>query len=378
MRLKIMDYVELDIEIGELFNIIRNDEILPFDTEIIPSFSIQVLNETNEWVDVNYLITKNNIPMMKIVLENNIEITVAEEHIFHYNDNDVYAKDAVMVDVNGVNVPIIKKVKISPEDVFDISIPYPHLYRDSIGILHHNTMGVEQACAAVNRELVCFNLTNETTEEDLIGSFILDNGNMIWKDGPVLVAMRRGAVLLLDEIDQATTNVMCLQNVLQNKPYYVKKTNEMIKPEPGFTIVATANTKGDGDGSDRFVGANVMNEAFLERFNVVIEQDYPPPITEVKILKQHCTDDKFILSLVRWAKLARDNYKIGSIERCITTRRLVQIARNYSVFNNKNKAITYALNRFDDAVKEALFEYYTSITALTKYDDNLDFDIQYI
>lgn len=240
------------------------------------------------------------------------------------------------------------------------------------------TMGVEQACAAVNRELVCFNLTNETTEEDLIGSFILDNGNMIWKDGPVLVAMRRGAVLLLDEIDQATTNVMCLQNVLQNKPYYVKKTNEMIKPEPGFTIVATANTKGDGDGSDRFVGANVMNEAFLERFNVVIEQDYPPPITEVKILKQHCTDDKFILSLVRWAKLARDNYKIGSIERCITTRRLVQIARNYSVFNNKNKAITYALNRFDDAVKEALFEYYTSITALTKYDDNLDFDIQYI
>lgn len=373
-----MDYVELDIEIGELFNIIRNDEILPFDTEIIPAFSIQVLNETNEWVDVNYLITKNNIPMMKIVLENNIEITVAEEHIFHYNGNDVYAKDAVMVDVNGVNIHIIKKVKLSAEDVFDISIPYPHLYRDSIGILHHNTMGVEQACVNANRELVCFNLTNETTEEDLMGSFIIDNGNMIWKDGPVLVAMRRGAILLLDEIDQATTNVMCLQNILQNKPYYVKKTNEMVFPKTGFTVIATANTKGDGDGSDRFVGANVMNEAFLERFNVVIEQDYPPTHVEAKILKMFCTDDDYVINLVRWAKLIRDNYKVGAIERCITTRRLVQIVKNYNVFKHKNNAIAYALNRFDNSIKEAMIDYYKSMSSIKDWKDNLESDIKHI
>lgn len=240
------------------------------------------------------------------------------------------------------------------------------------------TFGVEQACSASNRELICFNITNETTEEDLIGSFILENGNMLWKDGPVLVAMRRGAVLLMDEIDQATTNVLCLQNVLQNKPYYVKKTNEMVYPAPGFTIVATANTKGDGDGSDRFVGANVMNEAFLERFNVVIEQEYPSAITELKILKKHCNDDQFILGLVRWAKMIRDNYKVGAIDRCITTRRLVQIVKNYNVFNNKMNAIVYALNRFDNALKEAFLDYYKSVNAVTTYNDNLENDIKRI
>jgi len=240
------------------------------------------------------------------------------------------------------------------------------------------TLGVEQACAKSNRELICFNLTNETTEEDLMGSFILDNGNMIWKDGPVLVAMRRGAVLLLDEIDQATTNVMCLQNILQNKPYYVKKTNEMVFPKAGFTVVATANTKGDGDGSDRFVGANVMNEAFLERFNVVVEQDYPPMTVEVKILKQFCSDDNYVIELVRWAKLIRDNYKIGSIERCITTRRLVQIVKNFNVFKHKSNAIVYALNRFDNSIKEAMLEYYKSMSSIKTWNDNLESDIKHI
>ena len=240
------------------------------------------------------------------------------------------------------------------------------------------TLGVEQACVNANRELVCFNLTNETTEEDLMGSFILNNGNMIWKDGPVLVAMRRGAILLLDEIDQATTNVMCLQNILQNKPYYVKKTNEMVFPKTGFTVIATANTKGDGDGSDRFVGANVMNEAFLERFNVVIEQDYPPTHVEAKILKMFCTDDDYVINLVRWAKLIRDNYKVGAIERCITTRRLVQIVKNYNVFKHKNNAIAYALNRFDNSIKEAMIDYYKSMSSIKDWKDNLESDIKHI
>lgn len=233
------------------------------------------------------------------------------------------------------------------------------------------TMGVEQACANSGRELVCFNITNETSEEDLIGSFILDNGDMLWKDGPVLVAMRRGAVLLLDEIDQATTNIMCLQTVLQNKPYYVKKTNEMVYPKKGFTVVATANTKGNGDGGDRFMGANVLNEAFLERFNIVVEQDYPKPKVESAILKKVCDDHEFIIHLVRWANMIRENYKINTIERCITTRRLVQIIKNYEVFKDKKASITYALNRFDTPIKEAMLDYYDSINN-AQFNDDLE------
>lgn len=233
------------------------------------------------------------------------------------------------------------------------------------------TLGVEQACAKANRELVCVNITNETTEEDLMGSFILDSGDMIWKDGPVLVAMRRGAVLLLDEIDQATTNIMCLQTVLQNKPYYVKKTNEMVSPVNGFTIVATANTKGNGSGSDRFIGANVLNEAFLERFNCVFEQEYPPAKIEAKILHKVCPDSKFMVNLVRWAGLIRENYIAGTIERCITTRRLVQIAKNHEVFKDQKLSIKFAISRFDKDLADAMLDYYNSINGAT-FKDGLD------
>lgn len=233
------------------------------------------------------------------------------------------------------------------------------------------TLGVEQACANAGRELVCCNVTNETSEEDLMGSFILDNGNMIWKDGPVLVAMRRGAVLLLDEIDQATTNIMCLQTVLQNKPYYVKKTNEMVYPKPGFTVVGTANTKGDGDGSDRFAGANVLNEAFLERFNGVFEQEYPGAKIELKILQNISVKNNFLVNLVRWAGMIRENYKNGSIERCITTRRLVQIVKNYEVFNNEQDAIKYAINRFEKGTRDAMIDYYNTLNT-TSFNDGLD------
>lgn len=234
------------------------------------------------------------------------------------------------------------------------------------------TLGVEQACAKAKRELVCCNVTNETSEEDLMGSFILENGDMIWKDGPVLVAMRRGAVLLLDELDQATTNIMCLQTVLQNKPYYVKKTNEMVYPKEGFTVIGTANTKGNGEGSDRFAGANVLNEAFLERFNAVYEQDYPPAKVEIKILQQLISNEnKILVDLVRWASLVRENYKNDNIERCITTRRLVQIVKNYQVFKNLNMAITFATSRFDKATSDAMMDYYNTLNN-TRFNDGLE------
>lgn len=233
------------------------------------------------------------------------------------------------------------------------------------------TEGVEQACAVAKRELVCCNVTNETTEEDLMGSFILSNGNMIWKDGPVLVAMRRGAVLLIDESDQFGTSCMALQSVLQCKPYYVKKTNEMVYPKKGFTIIATANTKGDGDAGDRFVGANVLNEAFLERFNCVFEQQYPPAKVEMKILSKICDDNVFLVNIVRWASSIRENYRLGTISRCITTRRLVQIVKNFQVFGSQKTAIQYGINRFDADTRDAMLDYYENINSIV-YTDGLD------
>lgn len=230
---------------------------------------------------------------------------------------------------------------------------------------------IRQACAKSKRELVYFNVTNETTEEDLMGSFILEDGNMVWKDGPVIIAMRRGAVLLLDECDNLSTSAMTLQSVLQNEPYYVKKTNEMVEPQEGFTVVATANTKGDGDGGDRFIGANVLNEAFLERFNIVYTQEYPPLNIEMKILQNYSKDNKLCAKLVRWANVIRKGYYDGSIERCLTTRRLIQIVKNISVLKSDKDGIEYALNRFDEATKKAMMLAYESLSS-QPYDDGLD------
>lgn len=230
---------------------------------------------------------------------------------------------------------------------------------------------IRQACAKAKRELVYFNVTNETSEEDLIGSFILDNGNMVWKDGPVLIAMRRGAVLLLDEIDQLNSSCMALQSILQNEPYYIKKTNELVSPSKGFTIVGTANTKGDGDGGDRFIGANVLNEAFLERFNVIYEQQYPPLNVEMKILQNYSSDNKFCAKLVRWSNMIRKSYYDGSIPRCLTTRRLIQIVNNVKVLQNEKDAIDFALNRFETHVHDAMIGFYESMSS-QPYNDGLD------
>lgn len=230
---------------------------------------------------------------------------------------------------------------------------------------------IRQACAKAKRELVYFNATNETTEEDLIGSFILEDGNMLWKDGPVLVAMRRGAVLLLDEIDQLPSSSMSLQSILQNEPYYIKKTNEIVTPKDGFTIIGTANTKGDGDGGDRFIGANVLNEAFLERFNVIYEHQYPPLNVEMKILQNYSSDNKFCAKLVRWSNLIRKSYYDGSIPRCITTRRLIQILKNVSVLQNEKDAITFALNRFEKHVHEAMLGFFEAMSS-EPFNDGLD------
>lgn len=225
------------------------------------------------------------------------------------------------------------------------------------------TSGIAQACSRENRELIHINLTCETGEEDLIGTFTLVNGDLKWVDGPVLTAMRRGAVLLLDEIDAADTGrVMCLQSIINGDPIYVKKTNEMLVAAPGFTVVATGNTKGTGEGTDRFVGTQILNDAFLERFNMMIEQDYPDGRTEDKILKHYIDDEAFRKRLVAFAATTRKAFKDGGSDHCITTRRLVQIAKNYSIVKNEIQSVTLAVSRFDSDTRDSFVLLYKTLS----------------
>lgn len=228
------------------------------------------------------------------------------------------------------------------------------------------TMGVDQACASIRKKCVIFNVTKETTEEDLIGSFVLIDGNLIWKDGPALVAMREGALLVLDEVDQASVRILALQTILQGNDYYNKKTNELIIPQAGFMVAATANTRGSGDETDRFIGAEVMNEAFLERFPITLQQNYPTATIERKILDRVLGDDndydKLKSDLIKWAQITRRTFNTGATEALISTRRLVQIITTFMVFNNASKAIALCTNRFDADTREAFINLYTKIS----------------
>lgn len=223
------------------------------------------------------------------------------------------------------------------------------------------TFGVEQACAREGRELIIMNITNETSEEDLIGSYILQDGNMIWRDGPVIVAMRRGAVLCLDEIDQGRPAIMTLQTVAQGKPYFIKKTNELVEPKAGFCLIGTGNTKGDGVGSDKFSGAQVLNEAFVERFNIVIEQEYPTDAVERRILKMHSDNEALIKRLAKFAKITRTAYNDGAVTHCITTRRLVQICQNISIFKDEKFGVKLAVSRFSSENRDVFVELYDKL-----------------
>jgi MoxR-like ATPase len=230
------------------------------------------------------------------------------------------------------------------------------------------TLGAEQACAELQRELIRVNITKETDETDLIGSYELIDGNTVWRDGPVLVAMKRGAILLLDETDYGSERLLCLQPVLEGKGYFNKKRGEFITPASGFNIIATANTKGKGSDDGRFIGANVLNEAFLERFAITVEQEYPSLNTEIKILTNLFTSLNkpslsFATNLAKWAELIRKTYKEGGVDEVISTRRLTHIARAYVIWNNKRKAIELCLNRFDDEVKTVYLDFYTKIDA---------------
>ena len=228
------------------------------------------------------------------------------------------------------------------------------------------TMMVEQACAKARREMVRVNVTAETDEDDLIGGFRLVDGQTVWHNGPVVMAMERGAVLLLDEVDLGTIKLMCLQPVLEGKSVFIKKINKLVQPARGFTVIATANTKGRGSDDGRFIGTNVMNEAFLERFSITMEQEYPPAITEKRILLNlldRTEDDKtFVELLIKWADAIRRTYYDGGTTEIVSTRRLVHICDAYKIFNrDRMKAIRLCLNRFDVDTKTSFMDLYTKI-----------------
>ena len=230
------------------------------------------------------------------------------------------------------------------------------------------TFSIEQACAQLGRELIRVNITIETDEDDLIGGFRLISGETVWHNGPVIEALERGAILLLDEIDLASNKILCLQSVLEGKGVFLKKLGTFVKPSAGFNIFATANTKGKGSDDGRFIGTNVLNEAFLERFPVTFEQTYPAPAVEQKILEGisldlGLEDRDFCKRLCDWGDIIRKTFYDGGIEEIISTRRLVHIIRAYSIFGDKAKAIQVCINRFDDETKQAFMELYDKVDA---------------
>lgn len=229
------------------------------------------------------------------------------------------------------------------------------------------TLMVEQVCAAEKRELIRVNITVETDEDDLIGGFRLVDGRTVWQNGPVVIAMQRGAVLLLDEVDLGSNKMMCLQPVLEGKSIFLKKINKLVTPVDGFNIIATANTKGKGSDDGRFIGTNVMNEAFLERFSITLEQEYPSSKVESKILtnvlvKSGTEDKDFVEKLVQWAEIVRKTFADGGVSEIISTRRLVHICEAFVIFGaNREKAIQLCLNRFDNDTKTSFMDLYKKL-----------------
>ena len=279
-----------------------------------------------------------------------------------------------------VNV-LDEKVKIIPEKMSNY-VPFGH-FKDIKNIIkskiffpvfvtglsgNGKTLMIEQTCAQLKRELYRVNITIETDEDDLMGGHTLVNGNIVYREGPVIKAMRKGAVLLLDEVDLGSNKLMCLQSVLEGKGYLIKKTGEWVTPAKGFTILATANTKGQGSEDGKFIGTQIMNEAMLERFAITMQQEYPPVTTERKILSKEMeltgdVDTEFVEKLVDWADIIRKTYYEGAIDDVVTTRRLVHIVNAFRMFNDKLKSITMCISRFDEETRNSILDLYSKIDA---------------
>ena len=294
------------------------------------------------------------------------DLTIQEKLEITYNapsaspaiaENLVPSKDPNFVPFG--NFPDVKKIIQS-------GIFYPTFITGLSG--NGKTLGIEQACAALKRELIRVNITIETDEDDLIGGFRLVNGETVWHNGPVIEALERGAILLLDEVDLASNKILCLQSVLEGKGLFLKKTGRYVERRPGFNIFATANTKGKGSEDGRFIGTNVLNEAFLERFALTFEQEYPTVATETKILEKAATslavlDKEFCSHLANWADIIRRTFNDGGVDEVISTRRLVHIDRAFAIWHDRMKAIKVCTNRFDEETKQSFLELYDKIDA---------------
>jgi hypothetical protein len=230
------------------------------------------------------------------------------------------------------------------------------------------TFMVEQACAKLNKEFIRVQINPETDEDDLIGGFRLVNGETVFSKGPVLKAMENGAILLLDEVDRATNKIMCLQGILEGKPVLVKKTGEVIHPKPGFNVIATANTKGKGSEDGRFTAASIIDDAFLERFTISVDQPFPSPSVEKKIVINHMkkfgdVDDDFAQNLVTWADIIRKTFFDDGVDEVVSTRRLCHIVQTFAIFGKKDKAIDLCISRFDEDTKSAFLDLYSKVDA---------------
>lgn len=224
------------------------------------------------------------------------------------------------------------------------------------------TLMVEQVCAELKRECIRVNISIETDESDLLGGPTLVNGNVVNRDGPVITAMKRGAILLIDEVDRGSNKLMCLQGILEGKPYYNKKSGEMVYPQNGFNVIATANTKGRGSEEGRYL-SQILDDAFLERFPITVEQEYPNAKTEKKILSPLIDDNVFVENLTQWADVVRKSFIEGAIDEIISTRRLVHIAKAYKIFGDRMKAIQLCVARFDAETRDAFLDLYSKVDA---------------
>ena len=304
-----------------------------------------------------YKLPVNSTPNVETekLLDTTAPKTEAAYIVSSLTGNIVPSKDPLFV--NFGNYPDVKNIIKSGQF-------YPMFITGLSG--NGKTMSVTQACAELKRELIRVNVTIETDEDDLLGGYRLKDGQTVWQNGPVIEAMERGAILLLDEVDLASNKIMCLQPILEGSGVFVKKINKFVKPKSGFNVIATANTKGQGSEDGKFIGTNILNEAFLERFPVTFEQTYPTSKVEKKILSNVLNsvgkkDDKFVDNLTTWADVIRKTYFDGGVDEIISSRRLVHITQAYSIFNDKLKSIQVCTNRFDDDTKNSFVELYTKV-----------------
>ena len=292
----------------------------------------------------------------------------------------VTEEPAVVELAQTATVHVLRQKKL--EDTADTSIPEKYegyvpfgFYKDLTSIIlsqnffpvfitgmsgNGKTLMVEQVCATLKRECIRVNISVETDESDLIGGPTLVDGNVVYRDGPVMTAMKRGAVLLIDEVDRGSNKLMCLQGILEGKPYFNKKSGEYIYPKRGFNVVATANTKGRGSEEGRYL-SQILDDAFLERFNITVEQEYPEAKVELKILKPLLNDDEFAENLVKWADVIRKTFAEGGVDEIISTRRLVHISKTYAIFKDRQKAIQLCVNRFDQETKDSFLDLYSKV-----------------